>query len=330
MKKPAKLPASAAVPPWLAEVMRPAPAPVPWPAVIRAALAVCGPLALGYALGSQSAGLLGAMGGLLGSVVDRGGPYPARIKRMAAAGICGGAAGLVLGGLVHGQGWLAVVLLVLVAGISALMSAAGATMAITSLQLLVYTILGTGPLGALRPWWWAPLLMLAGLGWAMLLLVPAWLITPLAAEQRSTADVYRALARMLRAAGTPEFPEAHQAVVTALNQAWDDLASRRVRASWPGPGAEPHRRAAAPDPPAHRGGRHPGAGGGQGSARARRHDRRDRRRHPVRHAGLRGPAASGRHSRPAGAGRRRRGRGRPGLRPAPAGGLPGPPRPQPP
>ena len=151
MRKPAKLPVATAVPPWLAEVMRPVPAPVPWPAVIRAALAVCGPLALGYALGSQAAGLLGAMGGLLGSVVDRGGPYPARIRRMATAGICGGAAGLVLGGLVHGQGWLAVALLVLVAGISALMSAAGATAAITGLELLVYTILGTGPLGALGP-----------------------------------------------------------------------------------------------------------------------------------------------------------------------------------
>ena len=231
MRKPAKLPVATAVPPWVAEVMRPVPAPVPWPAVIRAALAVCGPLALGYALGSQAAGLLGAMGGLLGSVVDRGGPYPARIKRMAAAGICGGAAGLVLGGLVHGRGWLVVALLVLVAGISALMSAAGATMAITGLQLLVYTILGTRPLGALRPWWWPPLLMLAGLGWAMLLLVPGWLIAPLAAEQRSTADAYRALARMLRAAGTPGFPAAHQGVVTALNQAWDDLASRRARAS---------------------------------------------------------------------------------------------------
>jgi uncharacterized membrane protein YccC len=231
VKKPAKLPVATAVPPWLAEVVRPAPAPVPWPAVIRAALAVCGPLALGYALGSQAAGLLGAMGGLLGSVVDRGGPYPARIRRMAAAGICGGAAGLVLGSLVHARGWPAVAVLVLVAGISALMSAAGATIAITGLQLLVYTILGTGPLGALRPWWWAPLLMLAGVGWAMLLLVPAWLIAPLAAEQRSTAEAYRALARGLRAAGTPEFPEAHQAVVTSLNKAWDDLASRRARAS---------------------------------------------------------------------------------------------------
>ena len=155
MRKPGKLAAATAasaataVPPWLAEVVRPEPAPVPWPAVVRAALAVCGPLALGYALGSQAAGLLGAMGGLLGTVVDRGGPYPARIRRMATAAVFGGAAGLLLGGMVHGQGWVAVAVLVLVAGISALMSAVGATAAITGLQLLVYTILGTGPPGPL-------------------------------------------------------------------------------------------------------------------------------------------------------------------------------------
>jgi len=204
---------------------------VPWPAVIRAALAVCGPLALGMALGDQVGGLLGAMGGLLGSVVDRGGTYPARIRRIAVTGIFGGAAGLLLGVLVHGRGWIALVVLVVVAGLSAVMTAAGATLAITGLQLLVYTILGTGPLGAARPWWLAPLLLLAGVGWAILLLVPAWLVAPLAAEQRSTAEVYRALARMLRAAGTADFPAAHQAVVDALNKAWDDLASRRARIS---------------------------------------------------------------------------------------------------
>ncbi len=231
VRKPGRLPAPPAAPPWLAEVVRPAPAPVPWPAVIRAALAVCGPLALGMALGDQVGGLLGAMGGLLGSVVDRGGTYPARIRRIAVAGIFGGAAGLLLGALVHGRGWIALVVLVVVAGLSALMTAAGATLAITGLQLLVYTILGTGPLGAARPWWLAPLLLLAGVGWAILLLVPAWLVAPLAAEQRSTAEVYRALARMLRAAGTPDFPAAHQAVVDALNKAWDDLASRRARIS---------------------------------------------------------------------------------------------------
>lgn len=231
VRKPGRLPSAPAAPPWLAEVVRPAPAPVPWPAVIRTALAVCGPLALGLALGNQPDGLLGAIGGLLGAVVDRGGTYPGRIRRMVIAGVFGGAAGLLLGVLVHGRGWIAVVVLVLVAGLSAVLSAAGATAAITGLQLLVYTILGTGPLGMSRPWWLPPLLMLAGLAWAILLLVPGWLIAPLAPEQRSIADVYRALARGLRAAGTPEFPAAHQAVVNALNQAWDDLASRRVRIS---------------------------------------------------------------------------------------------------
>jgi len=77
VRKPGRLPSAPTAPPWLAEVVRPAPAPVPWPAVIRAALAVCGPLALGLALGDQLAGLLGAMGGLLGTVVDRGGTVEA-------------------------------------------------------------------------------------------------------------------------------------------------------------------------------------------------------------------------------------------------------------
>jgi uncharacterized membrane protein YccC len=230
------VPAAASPPPWLVEVVRPAPARPPWAAMVRAALAVCAPLALGHILGDPVPGLLGAMGGLLGTVVDRGGTYPARIKRMAYAGIFGGATGLLLGGAVHGTGWLAVLVLVLVAGLSAVLSAAGATAAITSLQLLVYTTLGTGPLGALRPWWWPPALLLAGVGWSMLLLLPGWLISPLAAEQRSTAAVYRAIAQALRAAGTPGFPAAHQAAVTALNAAWDDLASRRARTSGKDPG----------------------------------------------------------------------------------------------
>ena len=72
VRKPGRLPSAPAAPPWLAEVVRPAPAPVPWPAVIRTALAVCGPLALGLALGEQSDGLLGAIGGLLGAVVEIG------------------------------------------------------------------------------------------------------------------------------------------------------------------------------------------------------------------------------------------------------------------
>ena len=223
-------------PPWLVEVVRPVPVKPPWAAMLRAALAVCGPLALGHILGAPVPGSLAAIGGLLGAVVDRGGTYPARIKRVACAGVFGGATGLLLGMLVHGHGWLAVLVLVLVAGLSAVLSVAGATAAITSLQLLVYTILGTSPLGAIRPWWWPPVLLLAGVAWSLLLLLPRWLVSPLAAEQRSTAAVYRTMANALRAAGTPDFAAAHQQVVTALNAAWDDLASRRARTSGRDPG----------------------------------------------------------------------------------------------
>jgi uncharacterized membrane protein YccC len=230
VRKPARRPA-ASPPAWLVEVVRPVPAPLPWAMMIRAALAVCGPLALGLALDKSVPGLLAAMGGLLGTVADRDGSYPARLKRMAAAGFFGGAAGLVLGGLVHGHGWLAVAVLVLVAGLSAVLTAAGATVSLTGLQLLVYTTLGTGPLGTLRPWWWPPMLLLAGVAWSMLLLAGAWLVMPLAPEQRSTAAVYRAIADLLRAAGTPGYPHAHQALATALNRAWDDLAARRARIS---------------------------------------------------------------------------------------------------
>jgi len=67
--------------------------------------------------------------------------------------VFGGAAGLAIGSVTHGHGWLAVVALVLVAGVSGVLSAIGDIGSVTGLQLLVYTSLGTGPVGALRPVW---------------------------------------------------------------------------------------------------------------------------------------------------------------------------------
>jgi uncharacterized membrane protein YccC len=204
--------------------------------MVRAALAVCGPLALGVILATPVPGLLGAMGGLLGSVVDRGGTYPARIRRIGCAATFGAAAGLCLGALVHGRPWALVVMVIAVSGLSALLTGAGATASITGLQLLIYTVLGTGPLGTLRPWWWPPVLLLAGAAWAIVLLIPGWIASPLTPERRTVAAAYSALADLLRAAGTDRYPEAHQQLVTALNAAWDDLASRRARSSGRDPG----------------------------------------------------------------------------------------------
>ena len=80
----------AVVPGWLAEVVRPRPAPVPWPEMIRAALAICVPLSVAFALGHGPLGVLPATGGLLGTLADTGGPYLSRMKRVAIAAAGGG------------------------------------------------------------------------------------------------------------------------------------------------------------------------------------------------------------------------------------------------
>jgi uncharacterized membrane protein YccC len=218
---------AAVVPDWLAEVVRPKRAPVPWPAMIRAALAICVPLALAFALGRPALGVLPATGGILGTMADAGGPYLSRVKRVGSAAVFGGAAGLVIGSVTHGHGWLAVVALVVVAGVSGVLSAVGDIGSATGLQLLVYTSLGAGPVGALRPVWHTAAGFLAGVGWALVLILPGWLRSPHGREQRDVAAVYDALADMLRAAGSALFTARRQALTATLNTAYDEVLTRR-------------------------------------------------------------------------------------------------------
>ena len=219
-----------AMPDWLTEAVRPKPAPVPWGAMVRAALAICVPLSVGIVAGRRDIWLLLAIGGLTGTVIDTGGPYVVRVKRAVIAGVCGGAAGLVIGMLIHGRGWVAVASLVVVAGVSALISRLGSTASVTGLQLLVFTSLGLGPFGALRPWWHIVLGFAAGVAWALLLLVPGWLLSPRSAEQGAVAHVYHALADDLRAIGTDRTAETRRAVTAALNTAYDTLLTARATA----------------------------------------------------------------------------------------------------
>src|SRR5260370_34333028 len=189
------------VPDWLAEVVRPWPAPLPWPQMIRAALAICLPLSVAQALGRGTLGVLPAMGGLLGTLADTGGPYLSRVKRVCSAAVFGGAAGLAIGSAAHGHGWDAVVALVVVAGVSGVLSAVGDIGSVTGLQLLVYTSLGTGQLGAQRPVWHTAVGFLTGVIWALILIVPGWLLSPRGQEQRDVAAVYSAVAGLVRSGG---------------------------------------------------------------------------------------------------------------------------------
>ncbi len=218
------------MPAWLVTAMRPRRAPVPWGEMLRAGVAICVPMAAGIASGERVLGLLIAIGGLLGIVVDNGGAYAARLRRVSSAAVFGGAVGITIGSLIHGRGWIAVVALVLVAGTSALLSAVSDIGSVTGLQLLVYSSLGLGPIGALRPWWHTALGFVLGTVWALILTVPGWLLSPRAAERRSVAAVYHALAVEFRAVAAPGFAEARRGATAAMDTAYDTLLTARSTA----------------------------------------------------------------------------------------------------
>jgi uncharacterized membrane protein YccC len=217
----------AVAPDWLVDLVRPKRVPVPWPLMIRAALAICVPLAAGLLSGNLAPGLLAALGGLITVVVDVGGPYLTRLKRVGSATVFGAATGLTIGTAIHGRGWIAVVVLVVVAGVSVLVSEMGSTGSVVGLQLLVFASFGLGPLGGLRPWWTGPLEFLLGVAWAMILIIPGWILYPRSAEQRSVANVYRALAARLRSVGTDSFAADRRALTAALNVAYDQVLTAR-------------------------------------------------------------------------------------------------------
>lgn len=216
---------------WVSELAKQRRTAVPWPEMLRAAFAICLPLSVALTAGRGTLGVLPAMGGILGIMADSGGPYLARVKRVASASVFGGAVGLTIGSVIHGHGWVAVTGLVVVAGVSALLSSLGDIGSMTGLQLLVYSALGIGPVGEQRPEWHTALGFLAGVAWALLLTLPGWLLWPRGKEQRNVAAVYHALAAKLAAIGTPGFAGARRDVTAALNVAYDELLAVRSTSS---------------------------------------------------------------------------------------------------
>ena len=179
-------------------------------------------------MGRRDIGLLPALGGLLGTMIDTGGPYIARVKRVLTAGVFGGAAGLAVGELIHGRGWIAVAALVVVAGVSAVAAGRhgiGHRAAAAGLQL-------TGAWPVRRP---AAVVAhstrVRGRRRLGATAHRAGLVAlPRSAEQRSVAAVYHALAGCLRAIGTPRAIEARRAGTAALNTAYDTLLTARSTA----------------------------------------------------------------------------------------------------
>jgi hypothetical protein len=162
--------------------------------MLRTAVAVTLPLVLALASGQVVAGLLPSMGAMTASVGDRGGSYRARMILMGAAGLAGGL-GYLMGALVHGHGWWAVLVLVVVSVASALISTVGATGSMAGLQLLVMAVIGAGIEVPGSPGQNA-LMFLLGAGWTIALAVAGWPARPRAAEEAAVIAVYRALSQL--------------------------------------------------------------------------------------------------------------------------------------
>ncbi|MFE7615230.1 FUSC family protein [Streptomyces sp. NPDC057496] len=217
-----------APPPWLLSGLRPQPStPVPWAAVLRASVALATPLAVGFALDRPAYGALVSMGALSGVIGDTADAYRMRILNIAVPQLFG-ALGVMLGTLVYGTGWAAVVALTLVGLVSGMMSTIGAVASVSGLLLLLNAIVGAG-LPLPEPWWVAPLLLTVGGLFVLALTLLAWPLRRALPERVAVANTYLAAADLLAAAGGPGYEEQRQAVTQSLNTSYDLILARRAR-----------------------------------------------------------------------------------------------------
>lgn len=233
MTRAVRLPEFSA-PTWLVEVVRPRKVkPDGW-RVVRAAVGIVTPILVALLSGNLALGMIPAMGALATTMADQSGPYRTRLLRALRIAPTA-AAGFAVGSVVNGHGWLAVVVLVLLALVSALISAFGNVGSVAGLQLLLFASLGSG-LAMTGPRWLGPVLFLAGATWAVLLTLTGWLFTPHAPERRAVAAAYRALADMQAATGTGDYEARRQDLTAALNSAYDTVL--RGRATDAGPDSD--------------------------------------------------------------------------------------------
>ncbi|MER7175324.1 FUSC family protein [Streptomyces mesophilus] len=228
----AAAPSTFTPPEWLVRTLgtlRPSPAPIPWPAVFRAAVAMTLPLVIGLATEHVAYGALASMGALSGVIGDTASAYRMRVINIAIPQLFG-AVGVLLGTLVYGQGWAAVGVLTLIALVSGMISTIGAVASVSGLLLLLNSIIGAG-LPMPGEWWLAPLLMTGGGLLVLLLALLAWPLRQGKAERTEVAGAYRQAAALLEAAGgdAGAYEDARQAVTQSLNQSYDLVLARRTR-----------------------------------------------------------------------------------------------------
>jgi uncharacterized membrane protein YccC len=217
-----------AAPHWLVQLLRPKPVPVPWNMVARAVIALATPLAVAYAAGDIAVGALISTGALPAVLSEASGPYRYRARRLGGATLAA-AAGYLVGLLTGGSPAWSIPAVVLVAAVSALISAAGSNASVASLQMFVFCVLGTAQHATgLR----VEVLFgyfCAGAAWSLLVALVTWTVRATSSERTAVAHVYIELAAMLSATDEPTSRAARNQLTTAMNTAYDRLLTAR---SW--------------------------------------------------------------------------------------------------
>lgn len=217
-----------AAPHWLVQLLRSEPVPIPWNMVVRAVLALTVPLAVGFWIGDITVGTMLSTGALPAVLSESAGPYRYRAIRL--AGVSGAAAAGYFAGLLAGPSVAAsAVAVVLVAGISALISAAGSNASVAGLQMFVFCVLGTGQHATGVKVEHALGLFLLGAAWSLLVALVSWTFRATSPERNAVAHVYIELAAMLSAADEGTARVARNQLTDAMNTGYDRLLTAR---SW--------------------------------------------------------------------------------------------------
>ncbi|MCX7520797.1 FUSC family protein [Microbacterium sp. STN6] len=212
---------------WVAELLRPKPAPIPWPRVLRTAVAVATPVSVGMAIGQLGGGLVCSIGALAASIADKEGPYRARISRIGIVA-ASGSTGFALGGLAFGHPLITPLLVLAAALVSGLASVLGNVASVASLQFLIYVIVASGVSFGNGPAWMPPLLYFTGAAWALLLSLSGGIGRTTAPERLAVAEVYRSLAVLMEMSGGSRGEEARRELTNAMNTAYDTVVSYRA------------------------------------------------------------------------------------------------------
>lgn len=217
-----------AAPHWLVQLLRSEPVPVPWNMVARAVLALAAPLAVGYAFGDIGVGALISTGALPTVLSESAGPYRYRARRLCGvtgAAVLGYFAGLLTGGIPSAS----IPVVIGVAAVSALISAAGSNASIAGLQMFVFCVLGTGQhVTGIR----VEILLgyfCLGAAWSLIVALSSWTFRATSPERNAVAHVYVELAAMLSATDEATSRVARHQLTTAMNTAYDRLLTAR---SW--------------------------------------------------------------------------------------------------